>query len=147
MTDDVACAACGSEDLAYELGTDRGRVRRCLLCLAIERGGAALTQPFEVFVDNDGWRESSIWDTQEDYDDHRRHFYEQSRDWYRIAARIQQDDPVLKRDPEAIGTVQDAIRTFLTNVMGSAAHYPPSEIIEADGDPAQATLSDGGDPT
>ena len=124
---DVTCDYCDSTDLAYELRSDRGDVARCIPCLAVEQGQQQLGLPFEAFVDFD----------------HAESSYEDARDWYRILARIRQDDPILKRDPDDFGTVGDGIRTFLTNIMGSAAHYSPSEIVEADGDPGQVTP--GGD--
>jgi len=120
------CDYCDTDELVYELESDRGTVRRCLPCLAIERGQQQLSLPYDAFVDFD----------------HAESSYESVRDWWRILARIRQDDPIIKRDPEAFGTVGEDTRTFLTNIMGSAAHYPPSEIIESDGDPAQTTLED-----
>lgn len=112
--EDEACDYCGTSELAYELRSDRGPVVRCLQCLAIERGQSGLQMPFEAFVDFE-YAESS---------------YESTRDWFRILARIRQDDPILKRDPDAIGTVGESTREFLTNVMGSDAHKKPSALTE-----------------
>lgn len=123
-----ACDYCETEELAYELNSDRGQVVRCIPCLAIEQGQQKLSLPFEAF---------------EDFD-HKESSYNSARDWFRVLARIRQDDPIIKRDPDDIGTVNEDMRTFLTNIMGSAVHYPPSEIVEADGDPGQATLSGRG---
>ncbi|MWG36204.1 hypothetical protein [Halomarina oriensis] len=123
--DEVACSYCDSTALAYELNSDRGPVGRCIPCLAIERGQSGLRQPAESFLDPEP---SVVYDTQEKWDEHREQTYTRTRDWYRILARIQQDDPLLKRNPEDIGTVHDSIRTFLTNIMGEEAHYPPSDV-------------------
>lgn len=120
----TTCDYCDSSDLAYGLESDRGTVARCIPCLAVEQGQQQLSLPYDAFEDSK-YAESS---------------YNSARDWFRILARIRQDDPILKRDPEDFGTVGESTRTFLTNIMGSAAHYPPSEIIDADGDPAQTTL-------
>ena len=125
-SDGITCGYCDSPELAYRLESDRGPVTRCIPCLAVERGQSQLRLPFDVFVDFD----------------HAESSYDGARDWYRILARIRQDDPIIKRDPEDFGTVGDGIRTFLTNIMGSAAHYPPSEIIEAGGDPGQSNIAD-----
>ena len=142
-SEEIACGYCGATDLAYELESDRGPLRRCIRCLAVEQGGNALTSPFEEFIKNDKWQDSPIWDTREEWDDHRRHFYEAARDWYRILGRIIQDDPIIKRDPDDFGTVKESIRTFLTNIMGADAHYPPSEIVDGDRKAEQTTFACG----
>lgn len=109
------CGYCDDTELVYELRSDRGPVRRCLPCLAIERG-----QP------------SAGWEAFQDYpDDLREGTFQSMRDWYIILARIRQDKPLVKRDPDEFGTVNEDIRTFLTNVMGADAHKRPSELKEA----------------
>jgi hypothetical protein len=114
----VQCGYCDSEHLAYELGSDRGRVVRCIPCLAIEQGQQKLRLPLDSYDALD--------------DDLLVSGYESARDWYRILARIQQDEPILKRDSEDFGTVNENLRTFLTNIMGQDAHYPPSEVAGSD---------------
>lgn len=137
------CDYCDGEELAYEMESGRGRVVRCIRCLAIEQGQQQFSKPFDDFVDNDKHEDSPVFDDAEHWHEHRKMAYEAARDWFRVLARLVNDEPLVKRDPEAIGTINEHTRTFLTNIMGSAAHYPPSEVIEAEGDPEQSTL--GGD--
>ena len=139
-----ACDYCGTEDLAYTLESDRGTVVRCIPCLAIEQGQQQFQMPFDVWLDRDDIEPVDHPDAP-DFDPFypREHSYEMARGWFRVLARWRSDEPLIKRDPDAIGTVCDDLREFLTNIMGSAAHYPPSEIIESGGDPAQATLGGG----
>ncbi|MFC6720948.1 hypothetical protein ACFQGT_00170 [Natrialbaceae archaeon GCM10025810] len=133
------CDYCDTEELAYDLESDRGTVTRCIPCLAIEQAQQQLSLPFEAFIDFD----SVVYDSPEEAKDARRRSYDTARDWMRILARIRTDEPILERDPDAMGTVNDGTRTFLTNIMGSAAHYRPSEIVDADGHPGQTTLTEG----
>jgi hypothetical protein len=125
----VTCSVCGADELAYELGSDRGTVARCLPCLAVERA-----------------QTDCGWETFQRYDeDLQQYMIETTNDWLRILARIRQDDPILKQDPDSIVTVGGDTREFLTNVMGSAAHYPPSEIVASGGHPGQTTLAESAD--
>lgn len=126
----VSCDYCGSEELAYELRSDRGIKSRCIPCLAIEQGQGKLRLPLDSYDDLD--------------DDLLQSGYEGARDWFRVLARWRQDDPLVKRDPSDPGpTLAESTRTFLSNIMGSAAHYPPSEVVEGAGDPEQTTLGGG----
>lgn len=124
----VRCDYCDSDELAYELQSGRGPVVRCIECLAIERGQPRIT-----------------WEGFQDYPEHlQKHTFQKASDWFTILARLKDDEPIIKRDPDAMATVSDGTRAFLQNVMGSAAHYSRSEIIESDGDPGQTTPTDGG---
>jgi len=138
----VQCDYCGTEDLAYELPSGKGPVSRCIPCLAIEQGSEQFSKPFEKFIDNTKHEDSVVFDDREHWDDHRRLQYEAAREWYVVLGRIRQDKPILKRDDEAFGVLSEARREFLTNIMGAAAFYSPSEIIEAGGDPTQETLDE-----
>ncbi|WP_254810694.1 hypothetical protein [Natronosalvus amylolyticus] len=140
---DPECDYCGTTDLAYELESGRGTVTRCIPCLAIEQGSQQLVKPFEKFVDNDAHEGSPVFDDADHWFEHRKIAYTAARDWYAILGRIRQDKPILKRNPD-LATVHEHRRTFLTNIMGSAAFYAPSEILEANGDPEQTTLEGAG---
>lgn len=136
------CDYCGSDELAYELKSDRGQVSRCIPCLAIEQGQQQLQMPFEKFVDFDP---GIVYDSEEEVRESRRNSYEVCRSWWRVLARWRQDNPLVKRDPsEYEPTLHEWTREFLVNIMGSAAYYSPSEIIDSDGDPGQTALTDGG---
>lgn len=115
----VECDYCGTTDLAYKLESGRGPVvARCIPCLAVERAQPGV-----------GWRVFS------DYDDElQQHVLENANDYLRVLARYRTDDPLIKRDPDDIGTVSENARTFLTNVMGADAHKRPSELTESGGD-------------
>lgn len=133
---ETTCDYCGSEELAYELESHRGPVCRCIECLAIEQGQQQLEMPFDTWLERDELEAPDV-----DPFDPRKHDYKTARAWFTVLARIKDDDPIVKRDPDAIGTIFEDTREFLINIMGEAAHYPPSEIIESDGDPAQTELS------
>lgn len=135
----VACGYCGSEALAYELQSDRGQVTRCIPCLAIEQGQQRLRTPFEKFIDFDP---GVVYDSEEEVRDSRRNSYEVCRAWWTVLARIQQDEPILERDPEAIGAIHEYTREFLTNIMGAEAHQPPSEVAGAEVSVGQSALGD-----
>lgn len=125
----VSCDYCERGELAYEMHSDRGKVVRCIPCLAIEQAQQKLRTPLDSYDDLD--------------DDLLQSGYQGARDWLTILARIQDDDPLIKRDPDAIGTVSDRLRESLTNLMGSEAHYPPSEVAGSEVHAAQVTLGDG----
>lgn len=127
----VECGYCGSSELAYELESDRGVMNRCIRCLAIEQGQQKLSLPFDVWVDRDDIEPPEGDDTP-DFEafDPTRSDYETARAWFKILARIVQDDPIIKRDPDDIGTVCDDTREFVTNIMGADAHKRPSELRE-----------------
>lgn len=141
MSDDVECDYCGRTELAYELRSDRGIVHRCIPCLAVERGQHQLNIPFDEFIDNTKHEDSPVFDTAEDWRDHRRLTYESAQDWYVVLARIINDDPIVKRDPDDYGTLHEHTRVFLTNIMGSEAHYPPSEVAGSQVHVEQTTLN------
>ena len=130
MSESDTCDYCGTEELVYEMSPMRGgTVHRCLECLAIEQGQQKLNLPLDSYDDlNDDLLQSG---------------YKGARSWFKVLARIKNDDPIVKRDEDAIGTLPEDRREMLLNLMGSAAYYPPSEIIDADGDPEQTTLSEG----
>ena len=65
--------------------------------------------------------------------DPREHDYKTARAWFTILARLKDDEPILERDPDAIGTVFEDTREFLINVMGSDAHKCPSELYDSGG--------------
>lgn len=125
----VQCDYCDAEHLAYELNSDRGRVTRCIECLAIEQGQQQFTLPFDAWLDRDDVEPVDHPDAP-DFDpfDPREHDYKTARAWFTVLARIKSDDPILKRDPEAIGTIAEDTRSFLTNIMGADAHKSPSEL-------------------
>jgi hypothetical protein len=110
--DSVTCDYCGSDELAYELESDRGTVRRCLPCLAVERAQQKLSLDFETFVEAD-YAQSS---------------YENARGWLNILGRLRQDRPILLRDEDDMRAVHEHIREFLTNIMGEDAYKKPSEV-------------------
>jgi len=107
------CDYCDTTDLVYELRSGKGPVNRCIPCLAIEQGQQQLDLPYEIFEDADYAEDS----------------YETAAAWFRILARWRSDDPILKRDPNALGTVHEDTRAFLQNFMGADAHKPPSELV------------------
>lgn len=129
MSDGLTCDYCDGNDLVYELRSDRGPVKRCIPCLAIEQGQPKVS-----------------WERFQDYpEDLQKHTFQNAHDWLRILARIVDDDAIIKRDPDAIGTVSEGTREFLTNIMGSDAHYPPSEVAGSEVDVAQTTFGEVSD--
>jgi hypothetical protein len=139
---ELACDYCGRTELAYEMRSDKGIVNRCIPCLAIEQGQQQLDTPFSEFIDNTKHEDSPIFDDAEDWRNHRKLAYESARDWWTVLARIQDDDQLVKRDPDAIGTLHESTRTFLTNIMGEEAHYPPSEVAGSEVHASQVQLGD-----
>lgn len=137
----TTCDYCGTDELAYALESDRGTLNRCIECLAIEQIQRQFSLPFDAWLDRDEIEPMDHPDAP-DFEtfDPREHDYMTARAWATILARLKDDEPIVKRDPDAIGTIFEDTREFVTNIMGSAAHFPPSEIIEADGDPAQSEL-------
>ena len=123
------CDYCDGTELVYELESDRGPVRRCIECLAIEQGQQQFSLPFDVWLDRDEIEPPDHPDAP-DFDpfDPREHSYKTARAWFTILARLKDDEPIIKRDPEAIGTVFEDTREFLINVMGKDAHKRPSEL-------------------
>lgn len=131
MTD--TCGYCDGDELVYELKLGRGGVvYRCIECLAIEQAQQKLNMPFEVWLDRDDIEPPDA-DDAPDFDpfDPREHDYKAARAWLRVLARLKDDDPIVKRDPDAIGTVIfEDTREFLINAMGADAHKRPSELID-----------------
>jgi hypothetical protein len=124
------CGYCDTDELVYELEPARGgTVNRCLECLAIEQGQQKFSRPFENWIDQDMTEPPDHPDAPdfEPYDP-RAMDYRVAKSWFRVLARIKDDDPIVKRDPDAIGTIAEETRTFLTNLMGSDAHKSPSEL-------------------
>lgn len=138
-TDATACGYCGSTALAYELDSDKGPLKRCIPCLAIEQGSQKLTAPFDRFVD---FTPGHVYDTEDEKREAQKNQYESARSWFTILSRIQQDKPILKRDPEDFGTVHEWTRTFLTNIMGADAHKKPSAVAGDEVSVAQETLTE-----
>jgi hypothetical protein len=127
MTD--RCDYCDGTDLVYVLDSDRGRKRRCIECLAIEQIQQQLSLPFEVCVDRDDIEPTDHADDPLDESfDPTEHDYKTARAWATVLARLKDDDPIVKRDPDAISTIFEDTRTFLTNVMGAEAHKRPSQL-------------------
>jgi len=124
------CDYCSTNELVYELEPARGgTVARCLECLAIEQGQQQFSLPFEAWLDRDDVEPVDHEDAP-DFEpfDPTEHDYYRARAWFTVLARIKEDKPVLKRDADAIGTVFEGTRTFLTNLMGKDAYKHPSEL-------------------
>ena len=135
-TDDAdQCDYCDGTELVYRLNSDRGPVNRCIECLAIEQGQQQFTLPFDVWLDRDDIDppDQEKFPDAPGFDpfDPREHDYHTARAWFIILARLKDDEPILKRDPDAIGTVFEDTREFLINIMGSDAHKRPSELRSA----------------
>lgn len=113
----------------YEFQLRGGPVYRCIWCIAVERGQDQLRKPFDVFVD---FGPGVVVETEEEAREMAKSSYNDARGWFQILSRLVDDDPIIKPDPEAIGTVPENIRTFLTNVMGSDAHKRPSELLSGE---------------
>jgi hypothetical protein len=115
----------------YELEPSRGgTVHRCIECLAIEQGQQKFGMPFEVWLNKDEIEPTDHPDDPlEESFDPRELDYNVARSWFSVLARIKDDDPIVKRDPEApAGNICDETREFLTNLMGSDAFKCPSEL-------------------
>lgn len=143
MSENVECGYCGRPELAYEIRSDRGMVTRCIPCLAIEQLQQKFSMPFEVWLDRDDIEPTDHPDDplKESFDP-REHDYKTVRAWSTVLARIVEDDPLVKRDPDAIGTIFEDTREFLTNIMGSEAYHPPSEVAGSEVHAAQVKLGD-----
>jgi len=133
MSDVQTCDYCDRTDATvYKLESGRGTVRRCIRCLAVEQIQQKFSMPFEVWMDRDDVEppDQEQFPDAPDFEafDPREHDYQAARAWATILARLVDDDPILKRDPDAIGTVFEDTREFLTNVMGAEAHKSPSEL-------------------
>jgi hypothetical protein len=127
---DGACGYCGTDDLVYELHPGRGGVAyRCIECLAIEQGQQKVSLPFERWLDQDDIEPPEA-DSAPDIEtfDPRWHDYMTVRAWFRVLARLKDDEPVLKRDADAPGAIFEDTREFLTGVMGEDAYKHPSEL-------------------
>jgi hypothetical protein len=129
-SDNVECNYCGRSELAYRLESGRGTVVRCIPCLAIERGQQALGMPFDEWLDRDIIEPMDI-DSEPAFEpyDPREMAYYSVRSWFKILARINDDEPLVKRDPSAPGTIHEDTREFLINIMGSEAHKVPSKLV------------------
>ncbi|WP_435065926.1 hypothetical protein [Halobaculum sp. EA56] len=125
----LTCGYCDTDELVYELESDRGPVRRCIECLAIEQGQQQLSLPFDVWIDRDDIEPPEA-DDAPDFEpfDPVRSDYETARAWFSVLARLKDDDPIVKRDPDTHGTIAESTREFLANVMGEDAHKRPSEL-------------------
>jgi hypothetical protein len=136
------CGYCDGTELVYKLSVSGGSKYRCIECLAIERGQTQFRIPFETWIDRDDVEPPEYPGAPdiESYDP-REKDYERAKAWFRVLARLKDDEPIIKRDPDAIRAVHADIRAFLTGVMGEEAHERPSELRsttpgaqEADGD-------------
>lgn len=131
------CDYCDTTNLVYRLESDRGAVNRCIPCLAIEQGQQKFQMPFEVWLDRDDIEppDQDKFPDAPDFDafDPREHDYKTARAWFTVLARVRSDKPILKRDPEAIGTIFEDTREFLINFMGADAHKRPSELVSSAG--------------
>jgi hypothetical protein len=124
------CDYCETTELVYEMEEmTRGTVYRCLECLAIEQIQQQFSMPFERWLDRDNIKAPDGEDAP-DFEafDPREHNYYTARAWATVLARLKDDDPIVKRDPDAIGTIFADTRESLTNIMGSDAHKRPSEL-------------------
>jgi hypothetical protein len=122
--------------MVYEMEEmTRGTVYRCIQCLAIEQIQQKFTQSFDRWVDRDNVEPPEGPDTP-DFEpfDPREHDYYTSRAWATVLARLKDDDPIVKRDPDTIGTIFEDTREMLIKTMGSDAHKSPSELRSQDTD-------------
>lgn len=126
----ATCDYCDADDLVYELNPARGgTVHRCIKCLAVEQIQQKVSLPFDVWIDRDDIEPPEGPDAPDmEAFDPREHDYKVIQAWSRILARLTDDDPILKRDPDAAGAVFEDTREFVTNLMGSDAHKRPSEL-------------------
>lgn len=127
------CDYCGTDELVYRLESDRGPVNRCIECLAIEQLQQQVSLPFEVWIDRDDIEppDQEKFPDAPDFEpfDPREYDYQTIQSWARILARLKDDDSIVKRDPDAIGTIFEDTREFLVNFMGADAHKRPSELV------------------
>jgi hypothetical protein len=126
------CGYCDTADMVYQLEPGRGgSVHRCIECLAIEQGQQKVSLPFGAWMDRDMTEPPDHPDAP-DFEpfDPREHDYETVRAWFKVLARLQEDRPIVKRDPDAHGVLFEDTRTFLLNVMGADAHKKPSTLRE-----------------
>ena len=124
------CGYCEGEELVYEFHPGRGgTVYRCIECLAIEQGQQQFSLPFDAWLDRDEIEPMGV-EGEPDFEpfDPREHDYQTARAWFTVLARIKDDEPIVKRDLDAIGTIFEDTREFLINVMGADAHKRPSEL-------------------
>lgn len=125
------CGYCGTDELTYELSSDKGPVVRCIECLAIEQVQQQFSLPFDVWIDQDNIEPTDHEDDPlEESFDPRWHDYKTAQAWSKILARLKDDSPIIKEDPDTYGTVFEDTREFVTNVMGADAHKKPSELRE-----------------
>lgn len=127
---EYSCDYCGTDDLVYELSPARGGVvHRCIECLAVEQGQQQFSLPFEAWVEKDVI-EPTGHENEPDFEpfDPRWHDYQTVRAWFTVLARVRDDDPILKRDADAVGAVFEDTREFIEGVMGEEAYQRPSEI-------------------
>jgi len=129
LNDSDRCGYCDGTELVYKLSVRGGSKYRCIECLAIEQGQQQFTHRFEVWIGRDNVEPPGHPDAP-DFEpfDPREHDYEVARAWFRVLARLKDDDPIIKRDPDATGTIFEDTREFLVNVMGKDAHKRPSEL-------------------
>lgn len=130
------CSYCDGGELVYELRPGRGgAVHRCIECLAIEQGQQQFSLPFDAWLDRDDIEPMGV-KGEPDFEpfDPREHDYQTAQAWFTVLARIKDDEPLVKRDPDAIGAIFEDTREFLVNVMGSDAHKRPSELRADGGD-------------
>jgi len=144
----ATCDYCDTDELVYEFHPGRGgTVYRCIECIAVERGQSELQMPFGRWLERDEIEPMHEDDDFEAFDP-REDNYLSARAWFTVLARLKDDEPIVKRDPEAIGMIHDGVRDFLINVMGKEAHKRPSEL-RSDGSakaPKPEGSSDGGEP-
>jgi len=129
MSGTEQCGYCDTDELVYRLESDRGTVYRCIECLAIEQIQQQFSLPFDVWLDRDDIEPMGV-EGEPDFEpfDPRKHDYNTAKAWSRVLARLKDDDPIVKRDPSAIGTIFEDTREFLTKIMGDDAHKRPSEL-------------------
>jgi hypothetical protein len=109
--------------MAYELESRKGPVNRCIPCLAIEQGQQKFSLPYESWLSRD-----ELEDMDGETFDPRKHDYKTAQAWFRILARIREDEPILLRNEDKISAVFEDTRTFLINIMGEDAYKSPSEL-------------------
>lgn len=124
------CDYCDTDELVYRLNPSRGgTVTRCIECLAIEQGQQQFNLPFEQWKDRDDIHPPEGEDTP-DFEpfDPAQHDYQTARAWFTVLARIKDNEPIVKRDEDAIGAIFEDTREFLIRTMGEDAYKAPSEL-------------------